>query len=292
MLHAVKKSSIALYVDRMWKINASTEFGDRQFRSLFGCSFKVADRLFDMMPSDMHCKALLMALFFLKSYCNETLSAKFFDSTEKSFRAAVKIGVRSIYNLELIFFDDYKRQWNLDSPCVSLDGTDCWIDEHRPFDSDYGSHKFKHAGLRYEIGLALGCSRIIWWNGGVPCGANPDLQLARSSFVHELGANQRAAADKGYQDGNVHFMTPVNNPITEQMKNFNKKHKVMMARHEMVNKRMKQFDILRRWHHRDDEFHKICFGAIINITQLALEDEPLPRLEDMRDVFGNILINQ
>ena len=53
-----------------------------------------------------------------------------------------------------------------------------------------------HAALRYEVGMALGCSKIVWWNGGVPAGANPDLVLARSAFINVLVDGEKAAADK------------------------------------------------------------------------------------------------
>ena len=75
-------------------------------------------------------------------------------------------------------------------------------------------------------------------------------------------------ADKGYRDGSIHFYTPYRDGMTAEQREFNYKHKKMMARHEMVNKRMKQFENLNQWRHRNDEKHKLCFGAIINIPQL------------------------
>ena len=85
-------------------------------------------------------------------------------------------------------------------------------------------------------------------------------------------------ADKGYRDGDSTFRTPIANATTEGARLFNRQHKAAMARHENVNKRIKQFNVLRSWRHKDDEKHKLCFGAILNITQISLHFQPLPEL--------------
>lgn len=40
---------------------------------------------------------------------------------------------------------------------VTVDGTDFLINEPTPFNKKWCSHKFKHAALRYEIGIFLSC---------------------------------------------------------------------------------------------------------------------------------------
>jgi hypothetical protein len=84
---------------------------------------------------------------------------------------------------------------------------------------------------------------------------------------------------EGGRDNNIYFHTPFTKAETEAARDFNRKHKMLMSRHEMINKRIKQFDILRRYRHNNDQKHMVCFGAIINITQLALEVEPLPEVD-------------
>jgi hypothetical protein len=208
-----------------------------------------------------------------------------FNTTEKTYREKVRAVVQLIFHLDLVDFEDRFINWPHLVPSCSLDGnlclmtgTHCFINEHRPFDSDYGSFKMKHSALAYEIGMALGCSKIVWWNGGVAAGANPDLELARAMFVDGLKPGEQAAADKGYQDGNTHFYTPHRQAITADQRQFNWNHKKMMARHEMINKRVKQFEVLNQWRHLNDDKHKICFGAVVNLTQLELEENPLPPL--------------
>jgi len=57
---------------------------------------------------------------------------------------------------------------------------------HHHFNKDYFSHKFHHAGVRYEIGICIATGWIVWINGPFPCGAWPDLRIARSSLHDAL----------------------------------------------------------------------------------------------------------
>jgi hypothetical protein len=140
---------------------------------------------------------------------------------------------------------------------------------------NYFSHKFHHAGLRYLIACSVGTTRkIIWWGGGVACGSNPDLKIAREQFVSILKPGERCLADKGFPDER-YFKTPFFRPVTDFAFTFNRQHKLEMACHESINKRIKQFAILRSFRHGADFKHNIVFGAIIQITQLCLEDEPM-----------------
>lgn len=150
---------------------------------------------------------------------------------------------------------------------TSLDGVDFKIDEPKPFDPKWFSHKFKHAGLRYEIGLSLRMGDIVWAHGGYPCGAYPDLKIARQLFVDFLEPKERAMADDGYND-TKYFLLP--NAMNR------KRHKRIMSRHETINKRIKHFKILSETYRHDIVKHKLCFHAIVNLTQLVIKyEEPL-----------------
>lgn len=150
---------------------------------------------------------------------------------------------------------------------TSLDGVDFKINEPKPFDPKWFSHKFKHAGLRYEIGLSLRKGHIVWAYGGYPCGDWPDLKLAKESFVDFLSPNERSVADKGYQD-EKYFLLPTDRN--------SRRHKFIMSRHETINKRLKQFRVLSEAYRHDISSHKFCFHAIVNLTQLSIKyEEPL-----------------
>ena len=196
----------------------------------------------------------------------------FFENTSYE----IKIWKSIILNVSQVNMSERWDEWDVLDPSVSIDGVDCYRSEHQPLNRAYYSHKLNHAGLRYLIALSMGSGRkkIVWWGGGVPCGSNPDLTLAREIFVQLLEPRERALADLGFQDPRF-FKTPIARPQTDWDTEFNRQHKAEMACHETINKRIKQFGILRDFRHAKDSKHKLAFGAIIQITQLCLEDQPL-----------------
>lgn len=152
---------------------------------------------------------------------------------------------------------------------VSLDATDCPIHEQSPFDRKWYSHKINGPGLRYEIGLNIRQKEMVWTYGGRPCGECPDLVLAREVYTSMVDEGEKTIADRGYRDDQF-FINPYNNPqsVVQQ--------KQIMARHETVNKRLKQFSVLDIPFRHDVYLHPRCFHAVANITQLMLTNgEPL-----------------
>jgi hypothetical protein len=94
-------------------------------------------------------------------------------------------------------------------PSCYVDGTDFMVRERSGAQrTPQGfSHKFHHAGLRYMIATAMGCSKIIKIAGGLPAGANPDKDMAMKYLIPHLLPGERPAADQGYRDGNSRFFT-------------------------------------------------------------------------------------
>ena len=92
-----------------------------------------------------------------------------------------------------------------DSICkITLDGTDCRIEEPIRFDRKWYSHKFHGPGVRYEIGLNIQNGWIVWVNGPYPCGSYPDLKIARDYVFLMLEPGEKILGDGGYNDGGVH----------------------------------------------------------------------------------------
>jgi len=134
-----------------------------------------------------------------------------------------------------------------------------------PFDKKWFSHKFNGPGVRYEVGLCIITGHIVWAFGGVPCGQWPDLRLAREAFVHGLGPGEKALADKGYRDTDFFVFPGAEGGMA------NRRQKEIMARHETVNRRLEEFRILGTRFRNKLELHPMCFYAVVNITQLAIE---------------------
>lgn len=137
--------------------------------------------------------------------------------------------------------------------------------EPTEFDRKWYSHKFHGPGLRYEVGLCIRTGNIVWAHGGLPCGQWPDLRLARDAFVYRLQEGEKALADGGYRDH--HYFE---NPNGDQQK------KRILARHETVNGRIKQFHCMKERFRHVLYLHPCFFRAVINLTQLMIENgEPL-----------------
>lgn len=146
-----------------------------------------------------------------------------------------------------------------------MDGVDFRILEPT-FDPKWYSHKFRSAGLRYEVGLCIRTGKIVWFNGGFPCGTYPDLKVAYECYIHIIENGELTMADKGYKN-DKYFLLP---------KEHCQRHKLIMSRHETVNKRLRQFKILDNKFRHSLIKHEICFGAVINLTEILIENgEPL-----------------
>lgn len=162
---------------------------------------------------------------------------------------------------------------------TSSDGVDFEIVEPWPYNRHISkrwySHKFKGPGIRYEIGLAIQTGDIVKIAGPYPCGDWPDIKIFKLETVPELDKNERVEADAGYASLDPEYTkTPEgvsSSKEAEDMKNR------VRARHETVNKRMKQWAILRKvFHNNDLTKHSFVLRAVAVITQLSFENgEPL-----------------
>lgn len=244
-------------------------------------------------PSDSEPKHLLWCLNFLKQCSTEHTRKALFAADEKTVRKWTWIFVKLVSNLDVVRFccfllshflaqlifepipiipqiiweNRYIGAVRGQTCYVSLDGVDFKILEPIPFETKWFSHKFRAAGLRYEVGLNIRSGDMVWAFGGYPCGQYPDLLLAREAFVLALNDNEVAMADKGYKD--PLFITPrgTQNDC---------RHKLIMSRHETVNKRLRQFKILKMEFRHDRQKHPLVFHAVANLTQLMIENgEPL-----------------
>jgi hypothetical protein len=147
---------------------------------------------------------------------------------------------------------------------ASVDGTDFQIEEPQPFSPVWYSHKFRGPGLRYEVTLSLEGSDIVYVNGPFPCSV-PDINIYRSSLKNQLRDDELLIADKGYQ-GEDKIVLPGTGTALQ-----NEAIKLIRARHETLNARLKNFGCLSSvWRH-DLSKHRICFFSAVIITQLSLE---------------------
>lgn len=145
-----------------------------------------------------------------------------------------------------------------------MDGVDFEIFEPTPFDKKWFSFKHNGPGLRYEIGVAIKNGHIVWAHGGVPPGEYNDLKLASELFVHMMDKGEKCVADKGYN--NKKFF------ITERYASCFPNMKKILARHETINRRLKSWNVLSQRFRHSLHLHPKCFHAIVNLTQIAIEN--------------------
>jgi DDE superfamily endonuclease len=183
------------------------------------------------------------------------------------------------FSLYLLFFTffcfsmtqmHWERRYKKDngSQClVSVDGTDFEIQEPSPFSPKWFSHKFKGAGVRYEVAICIQTGEPVWINGPFPCGSWNDLRIARSALVDALDPGEYYLADGGYRDGNQWSVTPSGRHRFDD-----KQKSVVRARHETYNKRLKDWGALREVYRHKLDTHSQVFRAIANIVQIAISN--------------------
>jgi DDE superfamily endonuclease len=115
----------------------------------------------------------------------------------------------------------------------------------------------------------------VWINGPYECGKWPDISIFRNSLISHLSEGERVEADDGYI-GECPRYTKVpghmtSDPTTASMQADARK------RHETINKRFKQFGILKQAFRSKRLYtHGKIFRAVAIITQLCIEKgEPL-----------------
>ena len=145
----------------------------------------------------------------------------------------------------MILWENRKRGDVRNDCLVSVDGVDFEIEEPYPYERQWSkrwfSTKFKGPGLRYEVALAILTGDILWFNGPFACGIWSDWKIfSEGGLKSSLEPNERVEADDGYQHGDPEFVKSKSGIFHEN----NGIRNTVRARHETVNKRLKQFGAL------------------------------------------------
>ena len=142
----------------------------------------------------------------------------------------------------------------------------------------YFTPKFRGSGLRYEVGLCIQTGDICSINGPFLCGRYNDLQIFRMGLMQELDNHEKVIADKIYGAEAPHHVrapgTMFALPENEEME------KTVRGRHEHVNRRFKQWGIMRDGFRHGLTLHQNAFRAVAVMTQLCIKNgEPLASVE-------------
>jgi hypothetical protein len=91
-------------------------------------------------------------------------------------------------------------------------------------------------------------------------------------LIKDLDQGEKFVADNGYKTGGLYSVTP--DEIQDERQK--KRHSRVRARHEIINRRLKQFGALKNTFRHSLDKHGLVFGAVALITQLILRDESRP----------------
>lgn len=104
----------------------------------------------------------------------------------------------------------------------------------------------------------------MWVNGPFPCGEYPDVRIFKKFMAKRLEPDELVIADRGYRHDRCVYNSIHTNVFSK-----------IRARHEIVNRRLKQFSALRVTFRHDLSLHSACFHAIANITKVILDSDPM-----------------
>jgi hypothetical protein len=152
---------------------------------------------------------------------------------------------------------------------ISVDGTDCPIKEPWPFDTKIYSEKFNGPGYKYEVGVSINTGDIVWINGPFKAGRNDKTIFVEDGLKDMLCDNECVEVDRGYQGDDK-----LKNPNIAQSREDRIQKSQVRARHEIVNGRLKNFNILDavfRSQFDTKKKHGLAFRAVATIVQLGFE---------------------
>jgi len=223
--------------------------------------------------------AFLESLNFNYRCHRETERESRFDKSRKTLRKWARcylLKVQALKEQKIVFppVEDFGD----DVLIMSVDGTHSLFHEiaHHECSQNrtYFSHKKKHAGLCYELGIHLYESKLIWMNGSFPAGPND-----KANFIREFGLRdklraigKKAVGDKGYA-GFPDECSTFNAFDDAAAKAFKSR---AQMRHEQFNGMLKEFSSLDDQFRHEQEWFEVCFEAACVICQCRMENgEPL-----------------
>ena len=172
---------------------------------------------------------------------------------------------------------------------VTVDGTDFEINEPKPFNRGWYSHKFQGPGVRYEIAVCIQTGLIVWIYGPFPCGLWPDIEIFRQGLIHQLGRRsngrrEMVEADNGYGGEAMHVRIADPEDIST-IQHIAKAR--ARARHEAVNGRIKAFLVMKLKYRHDLHLHGPIFRAVVVIVNVAMKNG-YPTFQVLYPAPGNL----
>ena len=141
------------------------------------------------------------------------------------------------------------------------------MNEPRPFNPDWKSHKLGGSGVAYEVATCIQTGDIVAFNGPFPAGKWPDINIFRNRLKLSLLSWEKVLADLGYR-GDTKVITKLNATSTQQSYAMG----CARDRHETVNRRIKTWGALKLPFRHDRHDHHLFFRSAVVIEQIKMEN--------------------
>jgi hypothetical protein len=218
------------------------------------------------VPKDTKLDYLFWALFFLRRYPLESdLAARLGKdpTTVRKWVWTIIFGLQGLKAEKIKFPEDGFELTFI----ISVDGTDCPIEEPRPFDKAWFSNKFKGPGVKYEVALDVLTGECVWINGPFKA-SKSEVTIYRNGLKHLIPEGKLVVADKALRGEPATASVP-NHLDDEDVAELKK---CIRARQETFFSRMKAFHVLKEpFRHKPVlEKHKACFEAVAVLIQYGI----------------------
>ena len=169
---------------------------------------------------------------------------------------------------------DNRKQGDKGNDClVSVDCTDCKIGLQKANILSFNTHKFPGSGLRYEIAVCILTGHIVWMMGPFPPGDWPDIEIFTFALKLMLDPFERVEADDGYRGEDPTSAKVPASKVHNQDERYVRMRKEVHSRHEQLNNRIKDYNILdQKFKAKDILFQGQSFRACVVLTQLKINN--------------------
>ncbi len=169
---------------------------------------------------------------------------------------------------------EFSKQ-NAPTNLIWIDGVDketweYWHHETLSKDPNMYSHKHNHAGLRYQVCIAVHMSRVVDICGPYPAKTSEQQILEESGLLDKLPAGKLAVVDRGYiNNKRKDKLSWPNRYDSEEVNNHKSR---IRNRGETFNGRMHFFAIMSKTFTHNPEYHRHAFVAVATLVQYQMDN--------------------
>ena len=183
--------------------------------------------------------------------------------------------IAALQHEKIIWPEERYKNPNSAKYVVTVDCVDCHIREpkhpEKNIDTSYSSHKFKKAGLRYELGIDVHHPSLVWLSGPHKAGSDSDKKIfkqkdgLRDKLKKLVQYGKKGIADGGYE-GHEKYLSLSSTLDKGPVREFKSRAR---ARQESINARLKSFGCLKqRFRHGIAKHEGVAAAVMVTLSPL------------------------